>query len=151
MSLLEIRKEKKLRTVDIATKLGISQGYYSNLERGKRPFNNELLKKAARILNVPVEDLKSITQSGLSESNKLKSWVSNIKINGLPLIKAFRYYVESNGLEDHMHDDARLKKQMKIFIEDNIGYSVLAELSENKMLIENVRQLVGANIRNDGK
>jgi transcriptional regulator with XRE-family HTH domain len=142
MTLTEIRKEKRFKTVDIAARLGISQGYYSNLERGKRPFNDVLLKKTAKLLGVRVVALREAVQSHIHDSHKLKSWMSNIRIHGLPLIKAFHYYMETNGINTQALDDAKLKMIMKNFIESNIGFSVLAELSENKALLNHVRETI---------
>ena len=62
-TLAEIRKSKQLTMVDIADQLGISQGYYSNLERGKRPFNDTLLKKTAKALKVPLHTTREAVQS----------------------------------------------------------------------------------------
>jgi len=142
-TLAEIRKAKQLTTVDIAVQLGISQGYYSNLERGKRPFNDALLKKTAKALKVPLSTTREAVKSHPHESHTLKSWMSSIKINGLPLIKAFHYYAEAQEIKVQTLDDAKLKKKMKEFIEANIGFSVLAELSENKVLLNHMRELLG--------
>ncbi len=143
MTLIEIRKEKNLKTTDLAARLGISQGYYSNLERGKRPFNDLLLKKTARVLGVRVGTLRDAVKSRPGESYKLKSWMSNIRIHGLPLIKAFQYYLETNGMNIQILDDVKLKIEMRKFVEANIGYSILAELSENKNLLSHIRETVG--------
>jgi transcriptional regulator with XRE-family HTH domain len=142
-TLAEIRKSKQLTTVDIAVQLGISQGYYSNLERGKRPFNDALLKKTAKVLGVPLSTTREAALSHPHEPHTLKSWMSSIKINGLPLIKAFHYYLETHEIKAQTLDDAKLKKTMKEFIEANIGFSVLAELSENKALVQHVREVIG--------
>lgn len=141
-TLTEIRKAKQLTSVDIADQLGISQGYYSNLERGKRPFNDALLKKTAKILRVPLSTTREAVKSHTHESHTLKSWMSSIRINGLPLIKAFHYYLETHDIKAQTLDDIKLKKKMKEFIEANIGYSVLAELSENKTLLNHVREII---------
>jgi len=143
MTLTEIRKLKNLKTTDLAARLGISQGYYSNLERGKRPFNDLLLKKTAKALGVRLVTLRDAVKSHPTDSYKLKSWMSNIRIHGLPLIKAFQYYMETNGLNVHTLDDSRLKIEMRKFVEANIGFSVLAELSENKNLLSHIRETVG--------
>ncbi len=143
MTLTEIRKEKRFKTVDLATRLGISQGYYSHLERGKRPFNDVLLKKTAKVLGVRVVTLREALKSHPTDSYKLKSWMSNIRIYGLPLIKAFHYYLETNGIDAQAFDDAKLKIKMKEFVEANIGFSVLAELSENKTLLSHIREVIG--------
>jgi transcriptional regulator with XRE-family HTH domain len=139
MRLSEIRRRKGVKTTEIAARLGISQGYYSNLERGKRPFTESLLRKAAGILEVPLNTLRQAVKSQEAESVKLKSWLSDIKINGLPLIKAFKYHIEANGLQRSIHNDSALKAKLKEYIQENIGFSVLAELSENTILIEEIR------------
>jgi transcriptional regulator with XRE-family HTH domain len=143
MTLTEIRKEKRFKTVDLATRLGISQGYYSHLERGKRPFNDVLLKKTAKVLGVRFVTLREAVKSHPPDSYKLKSWMSNIRIHGLPLIKAFHYYMETNGIDAQALDDTTLRIKMKEFVEANIGFSVLAELSENKALLNHVREVIG--------
>ena len=143
MTLTDIRKEKRFKTVDLATRLGISQGYYSHLERGKRPFNDVLLKKTAKILGVRLITLREAIKSHPPDSYKLKSWMSNIRIHGLPLIKAFHYYMETNGINAQALDDAKLKIKMKEFVETNIGFSVLAELSENRTLLSHIREIIG--------
>jgi transcriptional regulator with XRE-family HTH domain len=141
-TLTEIRKAKRLTMVDIAAQLGISQGYYSNLERGKRPFNDALLKKTAKVLGIPFHTTREAVKSHPHESHTLKSWISTIRINGLPLIKAFHYYMEEREIAVQNLDDAKLKKKMKEFIETNIGFSVLSELSENKVLLNHVREIL---------
>jgi Helix-turn-helix. len=142
MTLTEIRKEKRFKTVDLAMRLGISQGYYSHLERGKKPFNDVLLKKTAKVLGVRLVTLREAVKSHPPDSYKLKSWMSNIRIHGLPLIKAFHYYMEINGINAQALDDVKLKIKMKEFIEANIGFSILAELSENKALLNHVREII---------
>ena len=142
-TLAEIRKSRQLTMVDIADQVGISQGYYSNLERGKRPFNDALLKKTAKALNVPVRTTREAVKSYPHESHTLNSWMSSIKINGLPLMKAFHYYLETQEIKTQTLDDTKLKKKIKEFIEANIGFSVLAELSENKALLHHVRESIG--------
>ena len=141
-TLVEIRKSKQLTMVDVAVQLGISQGYYSNLERGKRPFNDALLKKTAKVLGVPLRITREAAKSLPHESHTLKSWISSIRINGLPLIKAFHYYLEAHEIKAQAIDDAKLKKIMMEFIEANIGFSVLTELSENKILLNHMREII---------
>jgi transcriptional regulator with XRE-family HTH domain len=143
-TLAEIRKAKQWTTVDIAAQLGISQGYYSNLERGKRPFHDALLRKTAKVLRVPLSAAREAVKSHPHESHTLRSWMSSIKINGLPLIKAFHYYIETHDIKIQALDDAKLKKKMREFIEANIGFSVLAELSENKVLLNHMREMLGS-------
>jgi transcriptional regulator with XRE-family HTH domain len=143
-TLAEIRKTKQLTMVDIAAQLGISQGYYSNLECGKRPFNDALLKKTAKALGIPMATTREAVKSHPYESIALKSWMSSIRINGLPLMKAFYYYLETHEIKSQNLDDAELKIKLMEFVETNIGFSVLAELSENKTLLNHVREMIGA-------
>jgi transcriptional regulator with XRE-family HTH domain len=141
-TLTEIRKAKQMTMEDISAQLGISQGYYSNLERGKRPFNEILLKKTAKALGVPVSATREAIKVHPHEPHSLKSWMSSMRINGLPLMKAFHYYLEIQELKVQALDDVKLKKKLKEFIEANIGFSVLAELSENKTLLHHVREII---------
>ena len=143
MNLSELRKTKDITMVKLAAHLGISQGYYSRLERGQRRINNELMNRIAAVLGEPVTVIEEAARSNAVDSVKLKSWMSNIRINGLPFIRAFHYYVESKNLEASLNDDIALKKMLKDFIESNIGFSVLAEMSENKALLQHIREKIG--------
>jgi len=138
-SLHQLRKEKKIRMVDIASRIGISQSHYSNLERGKRTMSDNLLEKVAEVLGESKGNVLSAVNSNVVESYKLRSWLTNVRINGLPFIKAFRYHLEKGASDPNAMDDATLKKELRTFIESHIGYSVLAELSEKKNLIEIIR------------
>lgn len=138
-SLHQLRKQKKIRMVDIASRIGVSQSHYSNLERGKRAMSDDLLTKVAETLGESKSNVLSAVNSNVVESFKLRSWLTNVRINGLPFIKSFRYHLESSGVDANAMDDATLKKELRTFIQSNIGYSVLAELSEKKNLIEIIR------------
>ena len=144
MKLKDIRREKKLRAADIASRIGISQGHYSRLERGKRAMRDDMMAKIADILGQPKEVVQSSVDTNQLEVLTLKSWLSNIRINGLPFIKAFRYHLQSSEKDAASMDDTELKKELRLFIENNISYSVLAELSEKKELIANIRSKIYA-------
>ncbi|MFA5833956.1 MAG: helix-turn-helix transcriptional regulator [Bacteroidota bacterium] len=143
MNLTEIRKSKSIRMTDLANQLGISQGHFSNLERGKRPLNDNLINKIADILGEPATLIKQSINSSEPKSLKLGSWISNIRIYGLPFVKAFRYYIENNNLQAQVGDETVLRNTLKHFIETNIGYSVVAELSENKAVLNHIREHIG--------
>jgi transcriptional regulator with XRE-family HTH domain len=146
LTLHQLRKEKKIRMIDIASKLGVSQGHYSNLERGKRTISDALLEKIAQVLGEQKDTVLSAVKLSPVESLTLKSWLSNVRISGLPFIKAFRYHMENACLDVASIDNVGLKKELRSFIESNIGFSLLAELSENKQLIEQIRsKLCGEN------
>ena len=57
-------------------------------------------------------------------------------------MKAFHYYLETNDIKAETLDDTKLKRKMREFIVGNIGYSVLAELSENKQLLSQMREKI---------
>lgn len=142
MRLKELRKQKSLRASDMAAKLGVSQGHYSNLERGRRAFNEELIKKTAKILDVSTTTIRNALGSTTPESHKVGSWLSCIRLNGLPFMKAFQYYIQTNNLQKSIKNDDILKAKIKEFIENNIGFSIVAELSENKSLLDNIKQII---------
>lgn len=48
------RTERGVRTSDMATALGITPGYYCDLESGRKPGTTALVKAAANHLKVPV-------------------------------------------------------------------------------------------------
>ena len=132
-----------MRMIDLSTRLGISQGHFSNLERGKRPVSDDMAEKIAAILGEPIAMIRESLSSTKHDSKKINSWISNIRINGLPFVNAFRYYVENNGLQNAINKDTVLRNTLKQFIESNIGYSVVAELSENKSVLSHIREKIG--------
>ncbi len=143
MNLTEIRKQKHITMIDLATQLGISQGHLSNLENGKRPIDQELINKIASILGEPVDTVANAAQPQKVEDTKLRSWLSSIRINGLPLSKAFTYHLEISGnKETVLKDEAMLKQELRKFIEDNIAYSVVAEITENKNIVPTLRMYI---------
>jgi transcriptional regulator with XRE-family HTH domain len=126
--------------VDLAAQLGISQGHLSNLENGHKRVVPELLEKIASVLGETIDVVAEAARSRKVEETKLYSWLSSVRINGLPLTRAFAYYLESKGLRDQaLKDEFFLKQELKCFIEDNISYSIVAEMTENKNLIPNLR------------
>jgi len=125
---------------DIALQLGISQGHYSHLERGKRNLSDDLIKKIAEALGESTDVVATAAKLNAQDKIKLKSWMSNIRINGLPLTRAFAYHLESKGIvANALRDDSILRLELKNFIEQNISYAVIAEMTENKDLIPNLK------------
>lgn len=51
----ELRLEKGITTVELSTKLGIEQSYYSKLELGKHKINLPNLIKIANFYNVSLD------------------------------------------------------------------------------------------------
>lgn len=57
ISLKQLRKSKGLTIQELATKIGISQPYLSQIEAGSRSASTELLGKIAEAVDVPYFDL----------------------------------------------------------------------------------------------
>ena len=149
MNLKQIRNNKGLTASDVAFKIGISQGQYSNIERGTRSASQRIRIKIAEALDISIDIVNQAVLSQAVESYKVNSWVSGIRINGLPLLKAFGYYIETQGNAPALLNDHTMKQELKNFIEANIGFSVLAELSENKQLLNNIRRVIAVNTKSE--
>lgn len=55
--LKHLRKEKKITTKEIATMLGVSQGYYCMLENNQRRLYYDTAKKIAKIFDLKPDDI----------------------------------------------------------------------------------------------
>ena len=64
----ELRQEKGKTTIEVSTKLGIEQSYYSKLELGKHKISIENLIKIADFYNVSIDYL--IGRTDKKEINK---------------------------------------------------------------------------------
>ena len=143
MNLSTLRRNKNLKMTDLASRLGISQGHLSNLENGHRKASEDLIEQVALILGEPLDVVTDAARRSLAEPTRLNSWLSNVRINGLPLSRAFWYYAECKGITERvLYDDALMRKELKCFIESNISYSVVAELTENRNVIPTLRMQI---------
>jgi transcriptional regulator with XRE-family HTH domain len=135
-SLREIRESKDLTSVEIARRLNISQGYYSHLERGTRKATDEMMSRLSRVLEVSSEEVKNIFEDKNPLSHiVVNNWVPKIRINDMPVFKAFRE--ETVFFVPKSHEDAedKLKRFIK-FVEYNIGNSIERELERDSILKE---------------
>ena len=62
--LREGRKRRGWTQVDLARRLGVSQGYVCLLERGQRPVPPVMAQKVARLLDLPATALPLRSTSG---------------------------------------------------------------------------------------
>ena len=134
-TLLEIRKAKGLKSVEIAQQLNISQGYYSHLENGTRKVTEQLLVDLARILEVNVEELRQAFQNLKPLSTVVNNWIPKIRIKGKSVFEAFReerIFLIAKPSESEAERITRFVK----FIEYNIGSSISEELAEDDLLKE---------------
>ena len=75
-----IRQFHELKQVELATQLGISKSYLSEIESCKKPTSLELLNKYSKIFDIPVSSLVFFSENlGRNKllSNKFKNVVSS--------------------------------------------------------------------------
>lgn len=65
MQIKDIRKSKLLRQKEVASKLGIDEAYYCNIENGRYLPSSKIIKKLARVLKMPAEALYKVLQENL--------------------------------------------------------------------------------------
>ena len=134
-TLLEIRKAKGLRSVEISRQLNISQDYYSHLENGTRKVTEQLLVDLARILEVNVEELRQAFQNLKPLSTVVNNWIPKIRIKGKSVFEAFREERMFLMTKPSETEEERITRFVK-FIEYNIGSSITEELAEDDLLKE---------------
>jgi len=131
MLIKEIRRQKKLTTKAVAKRLGISQGYYSQLENGKRSFSEFQLSQLAGFLQIPEKSLHSIALSVSEDSNLSHHWISNLPIDGIPLKSWLSHSGSiSFGTMDHF------KESLILFIRDSIEKELNTEFISNPQLLQ---------------
>lgn len=137
MSLYMLRKAKGFSCKDVAEKMGITAGYYSHLENGRRRFNVSLLKKLSEVLGEPVGRIEEHIAEIDDQSLLTRNWIANIKIHGQNVLKAFENELVLNK---PLEDVEEVKIRFAGFIRDNIAQSVMAELSSDMELLEMLRK-----------
>jgi transcriptional regulator with XRE-family HTH domain len=138
-SLQELRKKKNLSSTEVAERMHVSQGHYSHLERGTRSVTPRMITKLADALGENSEAIERAATNIARESNAVKSWVGYIRLNGLPLMRAFKYHIESSQQPIDANDDNQIKKSLVELVQSNIGYAVYTELSENEKLMSSIK------------
>jgi len=127
-----LRKQKGLTTTQVAEALGISQGYYSQLESGLRSFDKEQLYKLAAILKIDQAFLHIIARRTKDNSMLSRHWLTTLPISGIPALQAFR----RSGLYKKGSSSLQLRNNFKKFLLINLPDEITIELNSNKELIE---------------
>ena len=95
MSLVLLRKEKGLTTVQVAERLNISQGHYSHIENGDRSINDETAQRLAELFGTDVDEIRQKSKEQMELRGTLRHWLSQIRYRSEPLIdvivKELRY------------------------------------------------------------
>ena len=73
----EIRRKRRIRQSEIASRLEISLTHYSNCERGIRKISLELLLRVCVALDVPLEMLLAGAVNGVTISNREREEAAN--------------------------------------------------------------------------
>ena len=127
----DIRKQKGLTTIQVAAELGISQGYYSQLENGRRTFDNGQLAKLAGILQVDAAFLRSSAIRVEEDNRLLHHWLTSTPINGIPALQAFRKHYQGKRFKNAVE----VRRAFSIFVKKNIVKEIDAELNSNNELV----------------
>jgi transcriptional regulator with XRE-family HTH domain len=125
---------------ELAEKLGVSKGYVSHLEKGVRKINDDLIKRISEVLGLPENEVWKAGQRSCDNGTIANSWVSQMRINGYPVFDAFRYHLEAKNEKPDIGSKVKLKNQLTKFIRDNLPFSIIAELSENEILLDQVAE-----------
>lgn len=86
MELRKLREAAKLKSVAVAKQLGITQGYYSHIELGRRPIKEALIPELAKILSVSEGEICIIRDKRQKDNTQLKHWINHITIGRNKLI-----------------------------------------------------------------
>ncbi|MHB1050639.1 MAG: helix-turn-helix domain-containing protein [Bacteroidota bacterium] len=85
MIIKQIRKSRGLTTTQVAKHLEITQGFYSQLENGRRAFSKEQLSRLSDILHLPEQTLRTAALSVAEDASVSNHWISNLPLDGIPL------------------------------------------------------------------
>jgi|GEM_PF-1097730 len=141
MTLRELRIQKAVTTVDLARAAGISQGGYSNIESGRRATTAAMSKRIADALGEDVAVVTSAIHEIPRRTLLVNSWISAVRIDGLPLLRAFKYHVEAEKIP--VDDTGILRRALVDFVSANIARSLTMELSERDDVLRRIQAAVG--------
>ena len=110
-----MRKNKHFTQTDLANLVGISTGYYSMLEAGRRQPSVKVAKKIAEILNFPWEDLFSEEKANNSFNFKAKRIEKDLTIDDISIltnISKADYIAIENGKKEPNNEELELLKSI---------------------------------------
>ena len=130
----QIRKQNGLKLADLAKATGVSVGFVNHIESGRAKLPEDRIADFAKALRISNKALEDVVNSADSFIEWKKSWISQIKINGYPLLQAFAYHIASRDGFD-LSDPMRVQRELINFVRDNISQSLVAELTSNNNLL----------------
>lgn len=143
VTLKYLRSKKGLNLKAVADKMGISVGYLSHLETGRRRFSPAMIEKLSDALHEPLPKIQRFAEELDGNNALVNTWIASIRINGQPLVKAFRYHLLSKNESVEAIDKSAFARKLASFVAHNIELSLLTELAEKKGLAS---QLMKASI-----
>jgi transcriptional regulator with XRE-family HTH domain len=102
VDLKRFRKEKNLKQIDIAEKLGIAQSYVSAIEKGERPLTDALYEKL-ELFYPDLREYQSNTKESTYEHSNAEPIGLNIKI--IKLVNQYAYAGYMNGYQNPTYYD----------------------------------------------
>lgn len=133
-----LRRSRNLMLADLADRLGVTPGYLSHIETGFRKLNEGLLKRMAKALKIPEKTVRHAAKQTEDGSILEKSWISQIRAKGYPLLKAFRYELSTVDPPIDFKNKNTVRDRLVQFVVDNIRYSLYSELTEDEKLLDRV-------------
>lgn len=148
--LKDIRTDKHLTLSELAEKTGVTTGYLSHIETGKRRLPMKLVPVMAKALGVPSKLLIEYAANSEQDDKLKRSWVTKMEINGHPLMDAFRYYLLSNP-SISVQSIHQTKQVLMNFILTNLPYSITAEFESNNNLLPMIFEQIKPTTNNVSK
>ena len=116
-NLVALRKEAQMSQKELADRLGISQGFLSNVENGRSPFPEERIEELQAIF--PDIDISKYEITDEAKNTSIGSNNSNITINESRIMEQFGILLEkaiskdeSGDITDERKRCARLSEEL---------------------------------------
>ena len=139
-NLRSLRRQKKLTLADLAQKLNVTPAYIALIEKGRRKLNDRLARQLAEALKTSKKVIRRAADNVYDDSAIRKSWISQVQINGQPLIRAFKYHLMAIDKTIDPGNINEIQSQLAKFVKDNLPFSITAELAGNEKLVIEIAQ-----------
>ena len=134
MRLLDIRNQKGLNTLQMAARLGITQGHYCHLENGSRRLTNNIASKIEAEFGINKQELESDFVISNPYLGVINNWIWNIRINDLPVTQAFINDIGFLKIQNINEHDKVLEAFIR-YILFSIGRSIENEFAKDPRMM----------------
>jgi transcriptional regulator with XRE-family HTH domain len=135
MRLLDIRNQQGLNTLQMAARLGITQGHYCHLENGSRRLTNNIASKIEAEFGINKEELENDFVVSNPYLGVINNWIWNIRINDLPVTQAFINDIGFLKIQNINEHDKVLEAFIR-YILFSIGRSIEIEFAKDPKMME---------------